>query len=162
MRDRPQRAALGEPRSGARGGARSTRTTGFLSLPRKRAISRLFSSGFMLDIIAISARNAFMASQVHFRISSHLKDIIGRDLVTNEFVAVFELLKNALDARASQVNIVFDIDGGQIWIVDDGKGMDPETISDRWLFVAYSAKADGSEDQDDPGDYRGLIRPPGR
>lgn len=103
-----------------------------------------------------------MASQVHFRISSHLKDIIGRDLVTNEFVAVFELVKNALDARASQVNIVFDIDGGQIWIVDDGKGMDPETISDRWLFVAYSAKADGSEDQDEPGDYRDLIRPPGR
>ena len=37
-----------------------------------------------------------------FRISSHLKDIIGRDLVTNEYVAIFELVKNSFDASANR------------------------------------------------------------
>lgn len=39
-----------------------------------------------------------------FRISSYLKDIIGRDLVTNEFVAIFELVKNSFDAKAKIVS----------------------------------------------------------
>jgi len=103
-----------------------------------------------------------MASTEHFRVSSHLKDIIGRDLVTNEFVAVFELVKNAFDAKARRVDIAFDIDNDEIWIVDNGKGMDEAAIRDRWLFVAYSAKADGSEDDQTGGDYRDRIRPHGQ
>ena len=95
----------------------------------------------------------------HFRISTHLKDIIGRDLVTNPFVAVFELVKNGLDANASRVDIGLDLDADTIWIVDDGKGMDDATLRDRWLFVAYSAKADGTEDRGGPADYRDSIRP---
>jgi hypothetical protein len=39
-----------------------------------------------------------MPEPEHFRISAFLKDVLGRDLVTNEFVAVFELVKNSLDA----------------------------------------------------------------
>ncbi len=103
-----------------------------------------------------------MATQEHFRVSSHLKDIIGRDLVTNEFVAVFELIKNSFDAGATRVDLAFDNDQGTIWIVDDGKGMDAGDIRDRWLFVAYSAKADGSEDAKTHSDYRDRIRPGGQ
>ena len=97
-----------------------------------------------------------------FRISTYLKDIIGRDLVTNEFVAVFELVKNAFDARASRVDIGLDLDRNRMWIVDDGKGMDADAIRDRWLFVAYSAKADGTEDESGSRDYREKIRPAGQ
>ena len=96
-------------------------------------------------------------SSQHFRISTHLKDIIGRGLVTNQFVAVFELVKNAFDARAKRVDIAIDLDHDRIWIADDGKGMDEHTLKDRWLFVAYSAKADGTEDS--ATDYRDDIRP---
>jgi len=102
-----------------------------------------------------------MPTTQHFRISSHLKDIIGRDLVTNEFVAVFELVKNAFDAKAKRVDIAFDLNNDELWIVDDGKGMDEAGIKNRWLFVAYSAKADGSEDVASSGDYRDSIRPRG-
>lgn len=102
-----------------------------------------------------------MASE-HFRVSTHLKDIIGRDLVTDQFVAVFELVKNGFDANASRVDIVLDLDSDRMWIVDDGKGMDADTIRDRWLFVAYSAKADGTEDADEPTNYRNRIRPRGQ
>lgn len=31
--------------------------------------------------------------KLHFKVSSGLKDIIGRDLITNELVAIFELVK---------------------------------------------------------------------
>jgi signal transduction histidine kinase len=103
--------------------------------------------------------NELMATTEHFRVSSFLKDIIGRDLVTNEFVAVFELVKNAFDANAKRVDIAFDLINDELWIVDNGKGMDEAGIKDRWLFVAYSAKADGSEDNTD---YRDKIRPQGQ
>ncbi len=98
-----------------------------------------------------------MVHQEHFRISSHLKDIIGRDLVTNQFVAVFELVKNSFDAHASRVDIGFALDDDCLWIVDDGKGMDAATIQERWLFVGYSAKADGTEEEQIPADYRERI-----
>ena len=103
-----------------------------------------------------------MATPEHFKISTHLKDIIGRDLVTNEFVAVFELVKNAVDAKASRVDIGFDLDNRRMWIVDNGKGMDADALRNRWLFVAYSAKADGTEDSTKPVDYRDRIRPQGQ
>ena len=42
-------------------------------------------------------------NEVKFRISSFLKDLIGRELITDEFVAVFELVKNSFDANANKV-----------------------------------------------------------
>lgn len=85
-----------------------------------------------------------MPIEATFRISSGLKNIIGQDLITNDYVAVFELVKNAYDANARKVEIHF-IDE-KIFIIDDGKGMSSEDIASKWLFVAYSAKSDGTED----------------
>lgn len=91
---------------------------------------------------------------LNFRVSSHLKSIIGRDLITDDFVAVFELVKNSYDAGASEVNIHFT--DSCIFIVDNGKGMSYEDLINKWLFVAYSAKQDGSEDAS-RSDYRESI-----
>ena len=86
-----------------------------------------------------------------FRISTGLKDLIGRDLITNDFVAVFELVKNSFDAYAKVVQILFKDD--RIVIMDNGKGMSRADILNKWLFIAYSAKRDGTEDKD----YRDKI-----
>ncbi|WP_295209513.1 ATP-binding protein [uncultured Brevundimonas sp.] len=96
-----------------------------------------------------------MASQHQFKVSSALKDIIGRDLITNDFVAIFELVKNAFDAHARTIDVVFEDD--QIWIIDDGKGMSRNDLTDKWLFVAYSAKRTDEEDQNVPTDFRDRI-----
>lgn len=91
-----------------------------------------------------------------FRVSSALKDIIGRDLITDDFIAVFELVKNSFDAGAKRVDVIFNNIYGKdsnIIIKDNGKGMDKIDIEDKWLFVAYSAKKEGTED-----DYRNKIR----
>lgn len=98
-----------------------------------------------------------MTTHESFRVSSHLKDIIGRDLVTNEFVAIFELVKNSFDAGATKVDIEFDPDDASIAIVDNGSGMTPADIRDKWLFVAYSEKALSA-----PDSYRDRIRPAGQ
>ncbi|MFU6991495.1 sensor histidine kinase [Pseudomonas paraeruginosa] len=92
-----------------------------------------------------------------FRISSHLKDIIGRDLVTNQFVAIFELVKNSFDAGAKKVDIEFFPEKQQIVIVDDGHGMSQSDIKNKWLFVAYSEKA-----STESGTYRDKIKPAGQ
>lgn len=96
-----------------------------------------------------------MGASQKFKISSALKDIIGRDLITNDFVAIFELVKNSFDAHAKRVQIEFDEDS--ITIIDDGKGMSRTDIISKWLFVAYSAKKTGEEDEDLPRDYRNHI-----
>src|ERR1035437_3550438 len=97
-----------------------------------------------------------------FRISSALKTIIGRELITDDFVAVFELVKNAFDAHAQNVEIRFEglvTDEPKIIIKDDGKGMTGDDIDNKWLFVAYSAKLEGVEDNASgmPKDYRDKI-----
>ena len=91
-----------------------------------------------------------------FKISTALKDLIGRDLITEEFVAVFELVKNSFDAHARCVEILFD--QNRIVIIDDGKGMSLDDILNKWLFVAYSAKRDGTEDDDYRHKLKGAQR----
>lgn len=86
-----------------------------------------------------------MKDNLQFRVSAELKNILGRDLITSPDIAVLELVKNSYDAHASKVEITFDDD--YLSIADNGKGMSKKDLIDKWLFVAYSAKSDGTEDQ---------------
>jgi len=107
----------------------------------------------------IKKRETF--DEFKFRISSQLKNILGKNLITDDFVAVFELVKNSFDAHAKKVKIIFDKDKITIW--DDGKGMNRRDIIDKWLFIAYSAKNEGLEDiefeEEKNKSYRDLINP---
>ena len=88
-----------------------------------------------------------MAETLHFRISSGLKNIIGRELINDKYIAIFELVKNSYDAGAKYARIRFDNLGtpeATITISDDGKGMSKEDIIEKWLFVAYSEKRNPS------------------
>lgn len=99
-----------------------------------------------------------MKNPLKFRVSSALKNIIGRDLITDDYIAIFELVKNGFDAHANRVDIYFeDIYGSnpKIIIMDNGKGMNYEDLTEKWLFVAYSAKQEGTEDNS--YDYRDNI-----
>ena len=91
-----------------------------------------------------------MPEKLQFKISSALKNVIGKDLIIDDFVAIFELVKNSFDAFAENVIINFVIDNNKkskIFIIDDGKGMSKEDLINKWLFVAFSAKKDGTEDK---------------
>lgn len=99
-----------------------------------------------------------MGKSLEFKVSSGLKDIIGKDLITDDFVAVFELVKNSYDAGAKKVIITFD--SKSAIIADNGKGMSFDDIQNKWLFVAYSAKKDGTEDisNDIKDSYRDRLK----
>lgn len=82
-------------------------------------------------------------NNLNFRISSHLKSIIWKELITNKYVAIFELVKNAYDASASKVEVIFEDE--KIIISDNGKWMSINDIKNKWLIVWYSAKANDTE-----------------
>lgn len=62
---------------------------------------------------------------------------LGEQLIKNENVAVLELVKNSYDADARNVNVVMqnidDPSSGYIEIVDDGLGMDLDTVQNIWM-----------------------------
>jgi signal transduction histidine kinase len=100
-----------------------------------------------------------MSNELEFKISTGLKDIIGKDLITDEFIAVFELVKNSYDAFAK--NVIITIEENKLIISDDGKGMSLDDLKNKWLFVAYSAKKDDSEDNNSSvknESYRDVIQ----
>ena len=82
---------------------------------------------------------------LNFKVSSELKSILGRDLIINDYIAILELVKNSYDAYATLVEIRFEDD--RIVISDNGKGMSLADIKEKWLFVGFSAKRDGTEDE---------------
>lgn len=83
---------------------------------------------------------------LNFDIKTGMKNIIGRDLITDDFIAIYELVKNSYDAYADYVKITFEND--QIIIADNGKGMSKDDLVKKWFAVAYSAKKDNTEDED--------------
>ena len=82
----------------------------------------------------------------HFDVSTGLKRVLGRELITNDDVAIFEMVKNSFDARANTVHIYFGEDS--VVIADNGCGMSYEDLKQKWLFVAYSAKREQNLEKD--------------
>ena len=87
-------------------------------------------------------------SAVHFTANARIKDVVGRELILDDNIAVAELVKNAIDAGAQRVHIVFGGAEGEVYghergrvvIVDNGEGMSKTDIVDKWLNIAYSEK----------------------
>lgn len=69
---------------------------------------------------------------------------IGRDLISNGIVALVELIKNAYDADASKVRLIFEEPlepgKGSIVIEDDGIGMKMEKVRTAWFEPATVSK----------------------
>jgi len=81
-----------------------------------------------------------------FKTSSGIKSIVGKDLITDPYVAIFELVKNSFDARAKNVFVSFNLandDQRNLVIRDDGIGMSKSDLQDKWLHLAYSDKKEG-------------------
>ena len=82
---------------------------------------------------------------VYFLSHVNIKNIIGKELINSDNVAVAELVKNSYDAGASKVivefkNLTQSLSNQEIIIVDNGSGMDKEDILHKWLNLAYSIK----------------------
>jgi len=81
----------------------------------------------------------------YFKTNVLIKNIIGKELINDDNVAVMELVKNSYDAGASKVTIEFKnlfhkSEKSELIIQDDGIGMSEDDILNKWLNIAYSAK----------------------
>ncbi|RED25222.1 histidine kinase/DNA gyrase B/HSP90-like ATPase [Flavobacterium cutihirudinis] len=98
-------------------------------------------------------------AKVSFRTNAELKSIIGKDLITDDNIAVLELVKNSFDAGSKKVDIIFknvihgsnlksykNSNESKILISDIGKGMSQFDIENKWLNIAYSEKKEKKEE----------------
>ena len=92
-------------------------------------------------------------AKVSFRTNILLKSIIGKDLITDDNIAVLELVKNSFDAGSKKAEIIFrDIiselsikeykkkNESKIILRDTGSGMSEYDLINKWLNIAYSEK----------------------
>ncbi|MDE7432954.1 MAG: ATP-binding protein, partial [Lachnospiraceae bacterium] len=81
--------------------------------------------------------------QINIQIHPRAFSSFGEDLVTNDIVAITELVKNSYDAYAFNATIKFgeDRNGNKyISIKDDGLGMNRDTILNAWATIATPYK----------------------
>jgi signal transduction histidine kinase len=80
---------------------------------------------------------------IAFRPRARLLKLIGEELISDDVVAISELVKNAHDADALAVTVFFrGVTGphGEIEVRDDGCGMDLDTLLGRWMEPAATTK----------------------
>ncbi len=75
--------------------------------------------------------------------TSHIINLLGDELIGNDSLAIFELVKNSYDADATKVTIYFiDLDSAErkIIIEDNGSGMTLDIIQNVWLTIGTDYK----------------------
>ncbi len=90
---------------------------------------------------------------LHFEPSARLQRFLGQELIADPNLAIGEFVKNGYDAGASQVWVEFLVSGRraenqEIFIADDGSGMDLEAFRKNWMRPGFSAKAAGASQED--------------
>lgn len=83
---------------------------------------------------------------IAFRPRARLLKLIGAELISDDVVAVTELVKNAYDADARKISIAFrDVTsaGGEIVVTDDGTGMSLDTVLGVWMEPGATSRAEG-------------------
>ena len=81
--------------------------------------------------------------EIAFSPRARLIKLLGEELISDEVVALTELVKNAHDADARMVTVQFHSvtsDGGIIVVSDDGHGMDRQDLISGWMEPAASTK----------------------
>jgi len=72
--------------------------------------------------------------------------LIGEELISNQIIALVELIKNAYDADSKLVKVTFEpplVRGqGAIVVADDGNGMPLRILKEAWLEPATAIKVD--------------------
>lgn len=101
------------------------------------------------------AQSNDQSDKIPFRLHPRVFASLGSELVTNDVVAIIELVKNSYDAFATRVDVRFVIgDTGEmrIEIEDNGTGMTRSVIEEVWCVVAtpyrlsapFSTQGEGS------------------
>lgn len=71
-----------------------------------------------------------------------IAELLGVQNFTTKESAVLELVKNAYDANADNLSIIFQKQGKRqnLFLIDDGDGMTADDIRDKWMHIGKSGK----------------------
>lgn len=82
--------------------------------------------------------------KLFFQVNAGIKNIVGKELIHSDSIAIIELIKNSKDADATKSTIQFineqKSQDSSLIISDNGKGMSLNDLKNKWLNVAYSEK----------------------
>jgi signal transduction histidine kinase len=82
--------------------------------------------------------------QLSFKFSGKIARLLGRESVSSPIVALFELIKNAYDADAKNVRVIFsnpeNSTESSIEVIDDGDGMNIDEFKNKWMIVGTADK----------------------
>lgn len=95
----------------------------------------------VLELSSMLSR--FDKKNVRFSVDAGVIDRLGRELVGKKETAVSELVKNAYDADAKNVDLIFsdsDEEGGTLEISDDGIGMSRQELIDGFMKISSTDK----------------------
>lgn len=83
-----------------------------------------------------------MSKPISFKANAHLLKLLGDELIGNDQLAIFELVKNSYDADATKVEVVLNIENQEpnIIITDNGNGMDLDVIENKWMEIGTDSK----------------------
>jgi len=82
-------------------------------------------------------------SSHNIKVKSHVLSLLGDELIGNDGLAIFELIKNSYDADSGKVEVELnDVNtpNSNITITDDGCGMDKDTLVDVWCVIGTDYK----------------------
>ena len=83
-----------------------------------------------------------------FRTSARTVDMLGRQQIAGIPTAISELFKNAHDAYATRVEADYYRPENLLVLRDDGFGMTPKDIAERWLVLGTDSKLGGGSELD--------------
>lgn len=86
--------------------------------------------------------------KANFQISPRILDHLGVSAYTSLHKCLAELASNCYDADAENVWITLPeefVEGSEIIIYDDGNGMTPEIIKEKYLYVGYNRRSEGGQ-----------------
>ena len=87
--------------------------------------------------------NRVLIGEFPFSVEARVAIQLGRESVSSSLVAIVELVKNAYDADATQVELRFvrnDESAVMLVISDDGTGMDKSSLINQWMRIGTTNK----------------------
>ena len=94
--------------------------------------------------MALSAKRTAEAN-LTFKVKPRLLTLLGDQLIRDANLAVFELVKNAYDADATECSVTVkqseNPSEARIEVKDNGAGMDEATIRNAWMVIATDFRA---------------------
>lgn len=97
---------------------------------------------FIMSNNALRVNNS---NEIFFNFTNRALDLLGKQLYTNKWTAISELVANGMDASANEILIyinMIDKERSIIEIIDNGAGMNYTDLAEKYTFIGRNRRED--------------------